>query len=111
MDNINPAKLMGFINDYVPGKVRVGRIDLMKNFSFFEVPEGTSRSVLKAFKGVSVDNRKIVVEIASSGESSHKKTKEKENNFSGESSRRKGRDKDNGSPFEFKKSKGKRRRD
>ena len=111
MDNINPAKLMGFINDYVPGKVRVGRIDLMKNFSFFEVPEGTSRSVLKAFKGVSVDNRKIVVEMASSGESSHKKTKEKENNFSGESSRRKGRDKDNGSPFEFKKSKGKRRRD
>ena len=111
MDNINPAKLMGFINDYVTGKVRVGRIDLMKNFSFFEVPEGTSRSILKAFKGVSVDNRKIVVEMASSGESSHKKTKEKENNFSGESSRRKGRDKDNGSPFEFKKSKGKRRRD
>ncbi len=113
MDNINPAKLMGFINDYVPGKVRVGRIDLMKNFSFFEVPEGTSRPILKAFKGVSVDNRKIVVEMASAAESSHRKGKDRDNSSSGESSYRRSKDKGGNSPFEFKnsKSKGKRRRD
>ncbi|HBX19948.1 MAG TPA: DEAD/DEAH box helicase, partial [Porphyromonadaceae bacterium] len=28
IDGANPANLMGFLNDYVPGKVRVGRIDL-----------------------------------------------------------------------------------
>lgn len=64
MDGANPANLMGFINDYVPGKVRVGRIDLMKNFSFFEVPEDTANKVIKSFKGIFMEDRKIVVELA-----------------------------------------------
>lgn len=64
MDGANPANLMGFINDYVPGKVRVGRIDLMKNFSFFEVPEDSANKVVKSFKGIFMEDRKIVVELA-----------------------------------------------
>ena len=64
MDGANPANLMGFINDFVPGKIRIGRIDLMKNFSFFEVPEGSAKQVQKAMKGVFVEGRKIVVEMA-----------------------------------------------
>ncbi len=63
-DGVNPANLMGFINDYVPGKITVGRIDLMKSFSFFEVPEDSARKVVKSFKGVFVENRKIVVDFA-----------------------------------------------
>ncbi|MDR0332883.1 MAG: DEAD/DEAH box helicase [Dysgonamonadaceae bacterium] len=63
-DGANPANLMGFVNDHVPGKVRIGRIDLMQNFSFFEVPEGDARAVVKSFKGLYVDERKLVVEIA-----------------------------------------------
>jgi len=55
---------MGFINDHVPGKVHIGRIDLMQNFSFFEVPEENARQVVKAFKGLYVDDRRLVVEIA-----------------------------------------------
>ncbi len=65
IDGANPANLMGFLNDYVPGKVRVGRIDLMKNFSFFEVPEQNARQVVKALKGIYVEDRKLVVEFAS----------------------------------------------
>lgn len=64
VDGVNPAKLMGFINDHVPGKVRVGRIDLMRNFSFFEVPEETARMVVRSFKGLFVEDRKLIVEIA-----------------------------------------------
>ena len=63
-DGANPANLMGFVNDHVPGKIRIGRIDLMQNFSFFEVPESDARAVVKSFKGLYVDERKLVVEIA-----------------------------------------------
>lgn len=64
VDGINPATLMGYINENVKGKVRIGRIDLLKSFSFFEVPEENASQVVKAFKGMYVDERKLVVEIA-----------------------------------------------
>lgn len=64
MDGINPAMLMGFINDHVQGKVPIGRIDLMKSFSFFEVPEEFATKVVKSFKGMFVDERKLQVQIA-----------------------------------------------
>lgn len=63
-DGANPANLMGFVNDHVPGKIRIGRIDLMKTFSFFEVPEENAKQVLKSFKGIFVDGRKIIVDFA-----------------------------------------------
>ena len=66
---------MGFINDYVPGKIRIGRIDLMKNFSFFEVPEESARQLLKSFKGVFVEDRKVVVEPADSHTGEGKKNR------------------------------------
>ncbi len=75
VDGANPANLMGFINDYVPGKIRIGRIDLMKNFSFFEVPEESARQLLKSFKGVFVEDRKVVVEPADSHTGEGKKNR------------------------------------
>lgn len=63
-DGVNPANLMGFINDHVKGMVRIGRIDLMQNFSFFEVPDENARQVIKSFKGLHVDDRRLVVEVA-----------------------------------------------
>lgn len=67
MDGANPANLMGFINDHVPMKVRIGRIDIMKSFSFFEVPESNAKNVLKAFQGLFIEDRKLVVELADEG--------------------------------------------
>lgn len=63
-DGVNPATLMGFINDFVPGKVRIGRIDLMKNFSFFEVPDSDSGKVLSSLQSCDYNGRKISVEVA-----------------------------------------------
>ena len=63
---------MGFVNDHVQGKVRIGRIDLLQNFSFFEVPEDSAQRVVKAFKGLFVDERKLVVEIAQDSPSEKK---------------------------------------
>lgn len=64
MDGLNPATLMGFINEHVKGKVPVGRIDLMKNFSFFEIPDGYTQKVVKSFKGMYIEDRKLVVEVS-----------------------------------------------
>jgi len=77
-DGANPGNLMGFVNDHVPGKIRIGRIDLMQNFSFFEVPEGDARAVVKSFKGLYVDERKLVVEIAQDTPEGGGKGKKKE---------------------------------
>lgn len=63
-DGANPANLMGFINDHVTEKVRIGRIDLLQNFSFFEVPQESASKVINSFKGLFVEDRKLVVEEA-----------------------------------------------
>lgn len=65
-DGVNPATLMGFINDFIPGKVRIGRIDLMQNFSFFEVPEKDTSKVISSLKSQNYNNRRIVVEESQS---------------------------------------------
>lgn len=88
MDGANPANLMGFINDHVTGKVKIGRIDLLKNFSFFEVPENTAPKVVSTFKGLFVEDRKLVVEVA---EQSDNNTSSKRNNFDKKRRRPKGR--------------------
>ena len=68
MDGANPANLMGFINDHVTEKVRIGRIDLLKNFSFFEVPQESAPKVVNTFKGLFVEDRKLIVEVAQESE-------------------------------------------
>lgn len=67
MDNVNPATLMGLVNDYVPGKVTVGRIDIMQNFSFFEVPERDASKVIGAMNKQQNGDRRISVEVAQGG--------------------------------------------
>ncbi|GAB6010697.1 DEAD/DEAH box helicase [Viscerimonas tarda] len=63
-DGINPATLMGFINDFIDSKVRIGRIDLLPNFSFFEVPERDASKVVGALKNKEYNGRKISVELS-----------------------------------------------
>ena len=47
------------------GKVEIGRIDLMKNFSFFEVAEEEAGQVVSALNGLVVKRRRVAVEVAS----------------------------------------------
>ncbi|MDU1890271.1 MAG: DEAD/DEAH box helicase [Dysgonomonas sp.] len=66
-DNVNPATLMGLVNDFVPEKVNIGRIDIMQNFSFFEVPERDAQKVIKSMSRQEQNGRRISVEIAQGG--------------------------------------------
>ena len=54
-------------------RVNVGRIDLMKNFSFFEVAEEQAKDVIRALNKVNYKGRKIIVELA--GENTGKSDK------------------------------------
>lgn len=64
-DNFYAAQLIEFVNRNTHGrKIEIGRIDLMQNFSFFEVPEKEARGVLAALDGVRIGGRKVVVERA-----------------------------------------------
>jgi ATP-dependent RNA helicase DeaD len=66
-DNLNPATLMGLVNDFVPGKVSIGRIDVMQNFSFFEVPERDASKVISSMNRQQREGRRISIELAQGG--------------------------------------------
>ena len=63
-DGMFTNQLIELVNRCVKGKVRIGRIDLMENFSFFEVEEEEARRVVKTMNGFELDGRRISVEFA-----------------------------------------------
>lgn len=67
IDGMYAREIIGMINKNVKGdKVEVGRIDLMKSFSFVEVLEADLDRVLKGLKhGVTVKGRSVVVDLSS----------------------------------------------
>ncbi len=64
IDGMYAREIIGLLNTNVKGeKVEVGRIDLMKNFSFVEVAERDADRVIKGLKhGVTVKGRSVVVD-------------------------------------------------
>ena len=69
-DNFFPTDLISLLNSHTRGRIVIGRIDLMRNFSFFEVEEGAAKSVLKALNRASWKGRKVSVEVADATEKS-----------------------------------------
>ncbi len=64
MDGFNLRGLMGMLNESTQTRVDVGRVDLMKKFSFFEVDESRASEVLRAFDNLAWNDRPVVVEMA-----------------------------------------------
>lgn len=64
VDGFYAKEVMKLVNDHVHGKVEIGRIDLMKNFSFFEVAEEEADRVIRALSGVQMKGRRVTVEIS-----------------------------------------------
>ena len=66
IDGMYAREIINLINANVKGnKVEIGRIDLMKNFSFVEVIEADADRVMKAMKhGVTVKGRSVVVDLS-----------------------------------------------
>jgi ATP-dependent RNA helicase DeaD len=64
-DGLNPARLMGVVNEQMNGKKPdFGKIDIQNNFSFFEIEEGFDSKLFDAMNGTSFEGRDISVELA-----------------------------------------------
>jgi ATP-dependent RNA helicase DeaD len=64
-DGFYPEQLIDLINKNTSGKkIPLGQIDLMQNFSFFEVEEAFRDKLIDSLKDVNYMNRKVIVEVA-----------------------------------------------
>lgn len=63
-DGLYPNQLIELVNKCVPGKVRIRKIDLRENFSFFEVEENEANRVMDRINGYEIDGRRLSVEPA-----------------------------------------------
>lgn len=80
-DGFNPKDLMSLLNKNVHGHVVMGKIDLMQNFSFFEVEEGRAEDVARYMTGANYHGRKVTVELTNeSEEAASKKSKSRKSN-------------------------------
>jgi ATP-dependent RNA helicase DeaD len=75
-DGIGPQSIIGLLNEHISGKkITVGRIDLMKNFSFFEVKEADKKRVIQNLDGAKAFGRKLAVEQAFESSPENRKKK------------------------------------
>lgn len=62
---VKPQNLIGLINDATEVRsIEIGKIEIVKNFSFFEVDAEYAGLVMNSFKNTKLKGRKVVVEIA-----------------------------------------------
>ena len=77
-DHVQPVHIIEMLNRNVAGRVDVGRIDLMQNFSFFECPEEFTEEIIQGMSGVNYKGREVNVEVAETrSEGEDKETSEK----------------------------------
>lgn len=64
-NNIKAHNLIGMINEYTDSNnIEVGKIDIQRNFSFFEVEKSSEEDVMEAFKNRKFGKIDLVIEIA-----------------------------------------------
>lgn len=62
---LNPQRLMGLVNEATRDRnIPIGRIDIMKSFSFFEIDEQYTSKVLDGLNNIDFDGVKVSSEIA-----------------------------------------------
>ena len=75
VDNFFPTELIGLLNSHTRSRIGIGRIDLMRSFSFFEVEEKETKAVLKALNRATWKGRKVIVEVAGEEDNAGKRGK------------------------------------
>ena len=97
MDDLNPARLIGFINENLnKNNVEIGQIEILKNFSFFEIDKKVKDEVLSSFENTEFEGRSVIVEVTTKPKTRNRSDK-KRNGFSG--GRRSGGSRDGGGDF------------
>jgi ATP-dependent RNA helicase DeaD len=64
-DGLFAEQLIELVNSKTKGKkIPIGKIDLMKSFSFFEIEERSADDLIRALENTTYLDRKVIVEIA-----------------------------------------------
>ncbi len=84
MDDLNPARLIGLINENLKERnVEIGQIEILKNFSFFEIDKKVADQILKTFTNVEFEGRAVIVEVTTKPKSSSRGRDRKRGGFGG----------------------------
>jgi len=76
--NLKPQNLIGIINDYTRNKdMSIGKIDIMKGFSFFEVPSEHEKEILSSLGKFKWNNFKCGAELSKPREEDRKESRKK----------------------------------
>ncbi|MFZ4400132.1 MAG: DEAD/DEAH box helicase [Bacteroidales bacterium] len=66
MDGLQPPHLIGLVNDVMQSRdIKIGKIEILKSFSFFEVEASYLDMMLAAFKDVRYGDRSVAIEQSS----------------------------------------------
>lgn len=64
-DNLNPGKMITLINEQTRKRnIEIGKIDILKSFSFFEVDSRHEKDILKSFANAEYNNNPLQVELS-----------------------------------------------
>ena len=64
-NGINKRKIIDLVNEHLPNKsAEIGSIEVMKNFSFFEVDKRYEKEILKSMKNAKFNGQRIGIDIA-----------------------------------------------
>lgn len=64
-DNLHPARLLGIINDSLDSTdTQIGRIEILRKFSFFEIENGMESQLMEALNGYDLDGTQLAVEVS-----------------------------------------------
>ncbi len=72
-----PPNLIEMVNSLVPGRVNIGRIDLLSSYSLFDVEKSSAPKVVGALKGNEFYGHRIYAELATNKDYSAPKGKRK----------------------------------
>ncbi|HAN77157.1 MAG TPA: DEAD/DEAH box helicase [Bacteroidales bacterium] len=68
-DGLNAARLIGFMNRHLKnGNINIGKIEVARNFAFFELEAGMQEDALTAFVNAEYDGLPVQVELSKNNE-------------------------------------------
>jgi len=98
-NNLDPLRLIGLINNGLDSSdAEIGKIEILKNFSFFEIEKGKEQKLINALSGQEFENVILSLEISKEKSSSNftrKAKPDKRRNSSGYNERKKRKGKGN----------------
>lgn len=92
--NLNASRLLGIINDNLRKKnIEIGKIDIQRKFSFFEIDSRYEADLIKAMSNASVDGMSVKVDrVSGEGPSGFQRSRGRKTDFQNQGSYRKPRE-------------------